>query len=139
MSEFLTLTASDGNELSAYVARPEGTPKGAVVVVMSLTPRDKWENGHMERGAPDYRAWSRAIAAQEHVDFCDISDIMAKEYEKLGQAKTAALYHAKEPVHVNTVGATLNAEWTVAGLKALPDAPVTSYLSARGLAVAGAK
>jgi carboxymethylenebutenolidase len=36
MSEFVTLKADDGNELSAYVARPEGTPKGAVVVVQEI-------------------------------------------------------------------------------------------------------
>ncbi len=36
MSEFVTLKANDGNELSAYVARPEGTPKGAVVVVQEI-------------------------------------------------------------------------------------------------------
>jgi len=123
--------------LRKYVA--DAKAKGAVVVVMSLTPRDKWEGGHMERGAPDYEKWSREVAKQEHVDFVDISDIMAKEYEKLGQAKTAALYHQKEPVHVNTVGAALNAEWTVAGLKGLADAPVTAYLSAKGAAVPAAK
>ena len=93
----------------------------------------------MERGAPDYRAWSKAIAEQEHVAFVDISDVMAKEYEKLGQAKTAALYHQKEPVHVNTVGAALNAEWTVEALKALPNAPVTPFLSARGRELPAAK
>lgn len=123
--------------LRKYVT--EAKAKGATVVVMSLTPRDKWSGGRMERGAPDYREWSKAIAAQEHVDFVDISDIMAKEYEKLGQAKTAELYHAKEPVHVNTVGAALNAEWTVAGLKGLADAPVMGFLSARGMGVAAAK
>jgi carboxymethylenebutenolidase len=32
----VTLTASDGNELSAYVARPAGTPTGAVVVVQEI-------------------------------------------------------------------------------------------------------
>jgi len=36
MSEFVTLTANDGNVLSAYVARPEGTPTGAVVVVQEI-------------------------------------------------------------------------------------------------------
>jgi len=113
--------------------------KGAIPIVMSLTPRDKWENGRMERGAPDYRAWSKAIAEQEHVAFVDISDVMAKEYEKLGQAKTAELYHAKEPVHVTTVGAALNAEWTVAALKAMPDKLVTPFLSAKGTAVPAAK
>jgi rhamnogalacturonan acetylesterase len=104
----------------------------ATPIVMSLTPRDKWTGTRMERGAPDYREWSAKIAAQEHVDFADISAVMATEYEKLGQPKTAALYHQKEPVHVNTVGAALNAEWTVEALKGLPDAPVTGFLSPRG-------
>jgi carboxymethylenebutenolidase len=36
MGEFVKLTANDGNELSAYVARPEGTPTGAVVVVQEI-------------------------------------------------------------------------------------------------------
>jgi lysophospholipase L1-like esterase len=109
--------------------------KGATPVVMSLTPRDKWTGGRMEHGAPDYREWPAQIAGQEHVDFADISSVMAAEYEKLGQAKTAALYHQREPVHVNTVGAALNAEWTVEALKGLADAPVTRFLSPRGQAV----
>ena len=36
MGESVKLKANDGNELSAYVARPEGTPKGAVVVVQEI-------------------------------------------------------------------------------------------------------
>jgi lysophospholipase L1-like esterase len=113
--------------------------KGAVPIVMSLTPRDIWKDGRMERGAPDYRTWSAAISSQEHVYFVDISDVMTKEYEKLGQTKTATLYHQTEPVHVNTTGAALNAEWVVEGLKALPDKPVSGFLSAKGQAVAVTK
>jgi len=113
--------------------------KGAIPIVMSLTPRDIWKDGRMERGAPDYREWSRTIAAEQHVAFVDISDVMAKEYEKLGQAKTATLYHQKEPVHVNTVGAALNAEWVVEALKAMPDSPIVAFLSKAGQAVPAAK
>ena len=36
MGEFVKLTANDGNELSAYVSRPEGAAKGAVVVVQEI-------------------------------------------------------------------------------------------------------
>ena len=36
MCEFVTLTAADGNELSAYVARPEGEPLGGLVVVQEI-------------------------------------------------------------------------------------------------------
>jgi len=36
MSEWVNLTAVDGHELKAYVARPEGTPVGAVVVIQEI-------------------------------------------------------------------------------------------------------
>lgn len=36
MSEFVTLTAADGHELSAYVARPQGEPIGGLVVVQEI-------------------------------------------------------------------------------------------------------
>ena len=36
MSEFVKLTASDGHELTAYVVKPEGTPKGAIVIVQEI-------------------------------------------------------------------------------------------------------
>ena len=36
MSETITLTASDGHEFSAYVAQPEGTPKGGLVVMQEI-------------------------------------------------------------------------------------------------------
>lgn len=36
MSEWVKLTASDGVELDAYLARPEGEPKGALVVVQEI-------------------------------------------------------------------------------------------------------
>src|SRR5208283_595435 len=36
MNEFITLTAADGHELSAYVARPEGEPRAGLVVVQEV-------------------------------------------------------------------------------------------------------
>ena len=36
MGEFVALKAQDGHELSAYVARPEGSAKGAVVVLQEI-------------------------------------------------------------------------------------------------------
>jgi carboxymethylenebutenolidase len=36
MSEYVTLTATDGHELNAYVARPEGTPVAGLVVVQEI-------------------------------------------------------------------------------------------------------
>ncbi|MGA2650343.1 MAG: hypothetical protein ABSF28_07460 [Terracidiphilus sp.] len=36
MSEYVTLEASDGHKLSAYVARPEGDPIAGLVVVQEI-------------------------------------------------------------------------------------------------------
>ena len=36
MGDWRKLKANDGHELSAYVARPEGTPKGGLVVVQEI-------------------------------------------------------------------------------------------------------
>jgi len=52
MGEFVKLTANDGNELSAYVARPEGTPTGAVVVVQEIFG----VNSHIRSVADGYAA-----------------------------------------------------------------------------------
>ena len=35
-TEFITLTAEDGHELQAYVAKPDGTPKGGIVVIQEI-------------------------------------------------------------------------------------------------------
>lgn len=52
MSEWVELLANDGNELGAYVARPKGEPKAALVVVQEIfgvnkniqTTADDWAN-----------------------------------------------------------------------------------------------
>ena len=36
MSQFTTLTAADGFQFSAYVAKPEGTPRAAIVVLQEI-------------------------------------------------------------------------------------------------------
>jgi len=48
----LQLLAADGNHLSAYVARPEGSPRGAVVVVQEIFG----VNSHIRRVAEQYAA-----------------------------------------------------------------------------------
>lgn len=50
MSEWLKVKASDGNELSVYVARPEGEPIGALVLVQEIFG----VNAHIRRVADGY-------------------------------------------------------------------------------------
>ena len=48
----LQLRASDGNTLAAYVVKPEGTPRGAVVVVQEIFG----VNSHVRRVVEQYAA-----------------------------------------------------------------------------------
>jgi carboxymethylenebutenolidase len=48
----LQLLAADGNHLSAYVVKPQGTPRGAVVVVQEIFG----VNSHIRRVAEQYAA-----------------------------------------------------------------------------------
>ena len=50
MSQWITLTAEDGVKLQAYVARPEGEPKGALVVVQEIFG----VNEHIQSVADDW-------------------------------------------------------------------------------------
>jgi hypothetical protein len=109
---------------------------GALPIVMSLTTRNVWKDGHVEVGVNNYRETSWKIAQQEgHVDFVDVSALVAEQYEKLGQEKTFGMFHTREPVHLDIPGAFMDAQITVSGLKGLPDAPISKYLSYLGLMV----
>jgi rhamnogalacturonan acetylesterase len=108
---------------------------GAQPIVLSLTTRNVWKNGHVEIGVNNYREASWKIAQQERVDFVDVSALVAEQYEKLGQEKTFGMFHTKEPVHLDIPGAFMDARITVSGLKGLRDAPVSKYLSYLGLMV----
>src|SRR5918994_232723 len=52
MGETVRLKASDGFQLSAYVAQPAGTPKGGLVVVQEIFG----VNGHIKRVADGFAA-----------------------------------------------------------------------------------
>lgn len=122
---------SYGWYLRQYVR--ETRAKGAIPIVLSLTPRDVWHDGHVEVGVDDYREWCYTVALQEHhTDFVDVSALVAQQYDALGQAKTSGLFHDNEPVHVNVPGAFMDASIIAAGLRGLPDTPLEKFLSYLG-------
>jgi len=67
----------------------------------------------------------------------DVTGIVAREYDKLGEEKVRTFFPL-DHTHTDAQGAQMNAQSVVAGLKALPDSPLTSYLSAKGEAVISA-
>ncbi len=105
--------------------------KGAIPIICSPIPRKTWKDGKVVRNAANYGGWARQIAAQEHVGFIDLNEIIARKYDILGEEKVDLLF-ADPHTHTSRAGAELNAECVVAGLKALPHNPFAEYFSTKG-------
>lgn len=105
--------------------------KGATPIVLSLTVRNVWKDGKVERGSRHSR-WSAEVARAEGVAFFDLSGAMADAFDALGAEKTKALY-PQDHTHFSAAGADLHAAAVVRGLKALRPDPVAPFLSAKGM------
>jgi len=113
--------------------------KKATPILLSLTVRDIWKDGKVERGSGRFSAWTAEIAKAEKVDFIDLTNIIADHFDKLGQEKVHTFY-PKDHTHTSPEGAEMNASFVVAGLKGTyPDSPLIAYLSEKGKEVAAYK
>jgi hypothetical protein len=119
-----------------YVRRmvAEVKERGATPIVLSLTVRNIWSDGVVERGSGHYRQWDREIAQAAGVEFVDLTRIVADEYQELGDEKVKALF-STDHTHTNTAGADFNAARVVAGLKGIRKGPFGNFLSAKGAAI----
>ena len=105
--------------------------KGAIPIVLSLTVRNEWRDGRVERGSGNYSKWSAEIAKSQGVAFVDLTKIIADQYEFLGQVRVATFF-PKDHTHTSAEAANFNAALIVSGLKTLKDCPLSNYLSAKG-------
>lgn len=105
--------------------------KGGSPIVMSLTVRNEWQNGKVERGPGRYRQWDAEIAKAAGVPFLDLTGIIAARYEKLGPVSIREFF-PKDHTHTNPAGADLNAECAVAGLKGVLGNSMNKLLTKRG-------
>jgi len=96
----------------------ETKSRGATPIMLSLTVRNIWTDGHVERGSGHFDLWARQIAVAEHVAFIDLTDMVANRYEQLGQQAVAAFFPA-DHTHTAPAGAAINAQYVLAGVKAL--------------------
>ena len=116
--------------------------KGGIPIVSTITVRNKWANGKVERlkeqqpGQGGMSDWSRQVAAQEKALLVDHTSIIADRYDQLGQDEVAKFFNGTEYLHPNTMGAIVNTEAFIAGLKALPDMPLVMALNEKGMAIA---
>jgi lysophospholipase L1-like esterase len=112
----------------------ETKAKGATPIVLSLSVRNLWKDGQIERGSGRYGMWSAQIARAAGVRFIDLTNLVADSLQRLGPERTKAMY-VQDYVHFNAVGADLHARVVVSGLKALRPSPVRDLLSANGAEV----
>lgn len=108
--------------------------KGATPLLLSLTIRNVWKEGKIERSSGNYRDWIIALAHAQGVAFVDHSTLIAAEYQRRGETEVKAFF-PKDYVHTGPAGAELNAALVVAGLRALRGDPLGKYLSAQGAAI----
>lgn len=108
--------------------------RGASPIVLSLTLRNRWADGKIERGSGRYSQWSFDLAKAAAVPFIDLTHRMADAFDSLGEEKVKLLY-PQDHTHFNAEGADRHAAMVVAGLKGLRPSPVEKFLSAKGQAV----
>ncbi len=109
--------------------------RNATPIVLSLTVRNIWRDGRIERGAGMYREWAYQVAKAENAPFIDVTNLAADALEPLGEDAVSALY-PKDHTHMGREAALTHAEAVVAGLKSLRPSPVEGTLSDKGAAVA---
>ena len=112
----------------------ETKAKGATPIVLSLTVRNRWQNGQIERGSGRYGQWSAQVAREAGVRFIDLTNLVADQLQTMGEERTKAMY-AQDYAHFNAEGADLHARTVVAALKALRPSLVRDFLSPKGAAV----
>ncbi len=107
----------------------QGKAKGATVIVCTLIPRKTWKDGQIVRsGADSFGGWARTIAAQEHVAVVDLNEIIARQYDAMGQPAVEPMF-GDPHTHTSLEGAKLNARAVVIGLKLLKPDPLAPFFS----------
>lgn len=100
--------------------------KGATPILVSLTPRNEWEGGRIERRNDSYGKWYRQVAKETGVEFVDLHNIAADYLDKkCGSKPKAEKYYKRDHTHTSLLGAKTNAQCVARGLRANKSALVT--------------
>ena len=92
--------------------------KAATPIILSLTPRNEWKDGKIERRNNTYGKWYREVAEKEGVDFVDVHNITADFLDKkCGSKEKAQKYYKRDHTHTSKLGALNNAQSVKKGLK----------------------
>ena len=100
--------------------------KGGIPILVSLTPRNEWPGGKMERRDDSYGIWVRDVVKQTGVDFVDMHNLTADFFDTIGP-EAAKAYYKNDHTHTSRLGAERNAQSFAEGLRKLRH-PLANYL-----------
>lgn len=100
--------------------------KGATPILLSLTPRNEWPGGKIERRNDSYGRWYREVVAETGVEFVDVHNITADYFDSIGREATAP-YYKNDHTHTSRQGALRNAQSVAEGLKQI-NSKLAKYL-----------
>ena len=92
--------------------------KGGTPILLSLTPRNEWPKGRIERRNDSYGKWYREVVEETGVLFIDVHNISADYLDAVGQQK-AKYYFNHDHTHTSKLGAQLNARSVAQGMQAI--------------------
>ena len=92
--------------------------KGAIPILLSLTPRNEWPGGKIERRNDTYGKWYREVVEATGVPFIDVHNITADYLDSIGQ-EAAKAYYNHDHTHTSLTGAQQNAKSVAQGMRSL--------------------
>jgi len=105
--------------------------KGATPILVSLTPRNEWTDGKIERRNDTYGKWYREVAKETGVEFVDLHNITADFLDKkCGKKEKAMKYFNHDHTHTSLLGAKTNAQSIAKGLRE-NKSPLAAFLKKR--------
>ncbi|MCR5780513.1 MAG: rhamnogalacturonan acetylesterase [Bacteroidaceae bacterium] len=90
--------------------------KGATPILVSLTPRNEWPGGKIERRNDSYGRWYREVAKETGCELVDLHNITADALDGIGR-EAAREYYCGDHTHTSLRGARLNAIGVAIGLR----------------------
>lgn len=93
--------------------------KGAVPIIISPIPRNRWKDGKIIRNTKDsYGLWSKQVAEIENIQFLNLNEMMATALEKVGEENCVGTYFFEhDATHTTKKGAELAASFVIEGLR----------------------
>jgi lysophospholipase L1-like esterase len=106
--------------------------KRAKVILCSPIPHKKFDaEGNFVHDWKEYREWVAATAKAERAAYLDLADLIGNAYDQMDRSIVES-YFADKGTHTSAAGALFNAKAVVAGLRAIPTAPLDGFLNASG-------